>query len=894
MLRHGKKKRRIIIYFVYTFFFFDFSAEQNIEFTITKKELPGEKMKYYNYTKVGTPVVATDFPGEANTLWEIDQSAGKLLAMIDPDADEIQSSIDKGLTWTTEVSGTPGGLLGVSSWHDRANELLYLIEHPGGLASAETYVVDYTNWSVITITKHNGDLGVDIGTFFESDIFLRDSNLEAVTCDGAQIDARRYNNPWASIDTNSDNIARISSVVVVGTVAYFYGDNTAANTLGMYKFDGTTVDTLDIIAATSYIHQSPSRNLAYDGDDTIYFIANDDGTGDNYLYSYGITGDVITKHGVSTYFLMRDRDTATGVKEKGWDWNTNGFKVYQLQENVLQLNLIAIPDITTDYKIYTLTDNFLWATKLNGAMASEIWERVDQSGLLASIIIDHEVEEASQGIITLIKGSIPIVKNMFLRFFHAYTTADPPILYKGTYNFGDEVNGTSGTDIDWVTGVIGSLKPTILSSIGDHKKVMEGTNDGVGNFIRASSTHSVQGDSTVEWWMRTDDVSNALGGGFWFLNSGVSFAGGNILFVLEFDTANIQLRHGNGVGGQQTTNMVVAATDTWYHIKAYMDFTTDQVTISIDGVEIGSFNFLNDNDFSDFDTITFHNAANAVFTTYIDAIGYSWDPAYKIGDNKKVEAEEKIIFEGLVTNFTEDPMQTVTLVNPAKKEVKTILPEGDYTKDADGLISQLIIDYNNYGTAGTLSDGGDLGTITLGGVLTEETIFDGCAKFDGFLWYFNPTGQLLYNNGTVDSTVDYTQANVLSGVNISHIHEEYNKIKVRGAYVDGVQVESAWQEDLESQQTIGINERVFLISFLNTVALCNAAAANILTILAKDPLKVKFTIKDAIQGYIQIGETITFEYAASGKTVSSDQFIITSATINKYGDIRYTIASELS
>ena len=639
-------------------------------------------MKYYNYTKVGSPTVATDFPGEPNTLWEIDQAAGKLLAIIDPDGDEIQSSEDKGLTWSTEVSGTAGALLAVSSWHDRANDLLYTIE--SDLANdAETYVIDYSTWANITITKHNGNLGTVISSYHEGDIFLRDGNLEAVVCDNAQIDARRYNNPWASIDTNPDNIQHISSVVVVGTVAYFYGDNTAANTVGMYSFDGVTVDTLDIIAATSYSALTAGRNLAYDGVDTIYFIAVDDGTGDRYLYSYAITTDTITKRGAASYVLMRDRDTASGVKEKAWDWAANGFKVYQLHDVIkYQLHIIAKPAITADYKIYCLTDNFLWATKLNGDMASEIWEYEDQMSLVSSTLLDHEAGEASKGIITQLKSSIPIIKNMLMRFYYNYTTA--------------------------------------------------------------------------------------------------------------------------------------------------------------------------------------------------------------------TATSEEIVFEGLITNFTEDVLQTITLVNPAKKEIKTILPSGDYTKDTDGLMSQLIIDYNNYATEGTLSDGGDLGTITLGGVHTEETIFDGCAKFDGFIWYFNPTGQIFYNNGTGDSGVNYTQANALSGVNISHVHEEYNKIKVRGAYVDGVQVESDWQEALDSQQALGINKRIFLISFLNTVALCNTAASNILTILAKDPLRVKFTVKDTTKGYVQVGETITFEYASSGKTVASDQFIITSATVNKYGDIRYTIVSELS
>ena len=445
----------------------------------------------------------------------------------------------------------------------------------------------------------------------------------------------------------------------------------------LWKFDvsGGTVTQAVLAGGGSFagasLHSSKAmQGIAFDNVDSLFFVVVIGGV--NKLHRYDITTDTLTNLGTYDVSLMLERNTASGVLEKAF--HLTAYEVYQIQEHKQQLYLIATPD--TGEVIIAITDNFLMTT------TGKMFEYEDQIGLLSSVIIDHEVEEASRGIITLIKGSIPIEKNMSFRFFYNYTTA--------------------------------------------------------------------------------------------------------------------------------------------------------------------------------------------------------------------TATAESIIFEGIVTNFTEDQMQTVTLVNLAKKEIKTILPVGDYTKDTDGLMSQLIIDYNNYVTEGTLSDGGDLGTISLGGVHSEETIFDGCAKFDGFLWYFNPTGQLFYNNGTVDSGVDYNQASVLSGVKISHVHEEYNKIKVRGAYVDGVQVESDWQEDLESQQRLGINERIFLISFLNTVALCNTAASNILTLLAKDPLKVKFTIKDATKGYIQVGETITFEYAASGKIVASDQFIITSATINKYGDIRYTITSELS
>ena len=557
-------------------------------------------MKYFNYTKIGAPTTATDIPYTPNMLWEIDASAGKLLVVLAGEEDDVQSSEDKGITWTVEVSGT-GGAVFFESWHDRSNELIYLIQSDA-VNDSETYVVDYSNWAAITITKHNGDLGVAIQSVYRNDIFLRDGNLEVILCTGLQVEALRYNNPWVSIDVNGDNVNTVGCVVVVGTVAYFYGDINGANTIGMYSFNGAVVATLDTIAATSFptapagATLAAAKNMAYDGDDTIYFIAKDDGTGDNYLYSYGITADTITKRGLASYYLMRDRDTAAGVKEKAWDFNVNGFSVYQLHDVIkYQPYKIARPAITADYKIHALTDNFLWASKLNGAWASEIWEYEDQLSLVRSLIIDHQVEEASHAYFTLLKDDIIIEKNMLIRFYHEYTTA-------------------------------------------------------------------------------------------------------------------------------------------------------------------GS-------------------------------------------------TSEEIIFEGTVFNFTDTPNQIVWCVSPAKKEIKNTKPSGDYTVDSDGLISGVIADFHFYITVGTLSDGADLGTVSLGGNKNSEIIFDDCSEFEAWIWYLAPTGPLYFNNGTVDCTINYTEASELINVKPSHIHDEFNRIKVKGAYVDGVQIESAWQENIESQQRVGINEK---------------------------------------------------------------------------------------
>lgn len=634
-------------------------------------------MKYFNYTFIGTNGSGLK-PLDTHLFIETN-SSGTLYMVPSTATDSWYKSTDKGLTFS-KINVTDNNNRIRGAFFDRINDRLYYCEGDTGELNAFWRYIDLTDDSITTIyspivVSFNYRTGMDVlkdgaTTYCVFSIEIGPDNVRMGVYD--------LGTAWlGNIGTIGGRDYDYSYMVdTEGAYLWFVfewdGGVDAGSTIWRWTKGTHTYTKFSNAGATMNLPTKDQRAIAYDGNDTLYFVLQDTDDSKFYLYTYEISTDTLTKRGEYNIALMLDRNTVSGTLEKAFHLTED--KIYQIQKNTTQLYLIAIPD--SDAVFTGITDNFL----INAD--GDIWEFEDQISLISSALLDHEAGEASKGIVTLLKGSILITKNMIMQFYLNYTTA--------------------------------------------------------------------------------------------------------------------------------------------------------------------------------------------------------------------TATSEEIVFEGLITNFTEEVLQSITLISPAKKEIKVILPVGDFTKDTDGLILQLIIDNNNYITEGTLSDGGDLGTIALGGVLTEETIFDGCAKFDGFIWYFDPTGQLFYNNGTVDSGVDYTQTNALSGVNISHVHEEYNKIKVRGGYVDGVQVESAWQEDLESQQEFGINERIFLISFLNTVALCNTAASNILTILAKDPLRVKFTIKDTTKGYIQVGETITFEYAASGKTVASDQFIITSATINKYGDVRYTIASELS
>ena len=832
-------------------------------------------MKYINYTKLGDLTTPGNYPQYPSDLWEIDASAGKLLACLDDDTTYIWSTEDKGITWAKEVQGTAGGFVAIESYHDRDNSKLYLMELTAG-NNGETFVVDYSTWATITITKHNGDTGDVLASPFQCDVFLRDSNLEMIFCNGAQIDARRYNNPWASIDTNPDNISRMGRVVVVGTTVYFYGDITAANTIGMYSFDGATVDTLDTIAATSYIDELGAKNMAYDGDDTIYFIAKDDGTGDNYLYSYAITADTITKRGVSDYFFMADRDTASGVKEKAWAWATNDFNVYQLHDVLKhQLHKIAKPEITAGYKIYCLTDNFLWAKDAD----SEIWEYEDKIRKLISVDMVHEIMEPPGGDVTLKRDVIPLENNMIMKFLDNYTSGDVPILYRGTYNFKDDADGAEPAG--WTTNNGASCTTIIITELDDHKKVLEFDDQNGAGLAQIYRTITQTADQTIEFWLGKDSIAGNTNLVF------LLYEGGTRIIYWIFQTNDLVYYD----GGWHTINNILTA-NKLFHFKIILDDTANTYDVWIDGVSQGTLDYEN-NTTTSIDTIRIQtDNADTGYKGYIDALGFSGESDYDVGDNLTVDPEEKVIFEGVIYKHTETENQTVNLESLAEIDLDT-KPSGDYAGRSDEIITSLITDYCNYITKGTFSSGTAMGTITFAGEKTLGTILDELAYFENWIWYLTPTGVLYYNNGTVDSLVNLSEADNVHFVIPTRPKEIYNRIKIKGAYVDGVQVESAWQEDLESQQTIGIKPRTFTFGFLNTTALCNTAATNVLTRLGKEPLSVNFTHQDENIGFMQPGETITFEFNRGGIIVSSDQFLITEVIYIDQSVGIYTIRDEL-
>jgi len=137
-----------------------------------------------------------------------------------------------------------------------------------------------------------------------------------------------------------------------------------------------------------------------------------------------------------------------------------------------------------------------------------------------------------------------------------------------------------------------------------------------------------QSYGTIEWWWRTNN--SAYSSAFRLQD----YTGQSSSVILNISTGILQY-YDNGYH-----SICPIADNTWYHIKMDFESTTggysglayNKWKISVNGIEYGDYNF----------NVNITEASNVYFTmditqfgyfNYIDALGYSWDPDYNVGDN---------------------------------------------------------------------------------------------------------------------------------------------------------------------------------------------------------------------------------------------------------------------
>lgn len=202
-------------------------------------------------------------------------------------------------------------------------------------------------------------------------------------------------------------------------------------------------------------------------------------------------------------------------------------------------------------------------------------------------------------------------------------------MYPATYNFRDEVDGTTGTDINFVDfdGSGADCIVSIVSSWQSHRKVLKCADANAATLIDVYNSFSAQPYGTIEFFVGTTDASRRFNVYFQTV--------GTIVFGMRIEADQFQYYDGGWVNIG-----VVPSDNALYHIRIDFECTTGGYQglaqydwhIYINGTHYGDYDFAS-NEASLNRLRLFGNNAAANYDVYFDAFGYSWDISYKIGDN---------------------------------------------------------------------------------------------------------------------------------------------------------------------------------------------------------------------------------------------------------------------
>jgi len=155
-----------------------------------------------------------------------------------------------------------------------------------------------------------------------------------------------------------------------------------------------------------------------------------------------------------------------------------------------------------------------------------------------------------------------------------------------------------------------------------------------GTYVYWRNTFSIQANETIELFFNY--IDNGVG------SYGFYIGGATLYIFVTINSADnkIYAYYGNGAGGNNTSNVAVTP-DTTIHLKVTWNSTTDTYSCWVNGTNlIDDENLYNDRVT---DGMTYLRLQMEAFggsnsgEWYIDAIGYSWDANYEIGDNKEVD-----------------------------------------------------------------------------------------------------------------------------------------------------------------------------------------------------------------------------------------------------------------
>jgi len=230
----------------------------------------------------------------------------------------------------------------------------------------------------------------------------------------------------------------------------------------------------------------------------------------------------------------------------------------------------------------------------------------------------------------------------------------PEALYRGTFNFAEDKLGDTPTS--WAFNATDNNSAKIISGIDGHSKVLELVDNNNKEGARVIHTFADQEKCVIEFWWRSNDV---------FKGSNVCFYQGNKQLIW----LGIENGRFRGYWNEKHHNAQACTSNRWYHHKIKIICNQNRFKWKIDGVKqlIPWGNFRNGGSRVNAMSMNTYSSPHG-YSAYWDAIGFSFDPKYNVGDNQK-----KIISE----DEDEEELDNVTMakIEKARDKIQPMLDE---------------------------------------------------------------------------------------------------------------------------------------------------------------------------------------------------------------------------
>ncbi|MFX1593172.1 MAG: hypothetical protein ACFFB6_01015 [Promethearchaeota archaeon] len=255
--------------------------------------------------------------------------------------------------------------------------------------------------------------------------------------------------------------------------------------------------------------------------------------------------------------------------------------------------------------------------------------------------------------------------------------------YPATYGFeNDEINNIPD---EWENASNPNTDVKVVNGTGGHNKILYCYSSSSGSsYINLNNYPNPQVAGTIEFWLYKSSAYESGPAIVQFFGEG-----GRLSFINIDDNYRNSIRVRNGSSSVDID--VNYADDKWMHYQFMFNCTSDTFSLWVDRIQ-----YLNNVDFEDSQDITYFNrtqitsfdAANPVLY-YVDAIGYSWDPNYNVGNNLK---------EGLLLSFENKTILDWVGYSLDGQANKTILGNTTIPMPASGLHSIQIFGNDTLGT----------------------------------------------------------------------------------------------------------------------------------------------------------------------------------------------------